>query len=86
MNYLPTHSELTQAILNVFNNDSSIVLTTQEINNKVIQLLSIPDDILQIEEANGSSSQFSYLMRWARTELKQKHKLINVERGKWKLL
>ena len=85
MNYLPTRSELTQAILTVFNNDASIVLTTQEINDKVTKLLSIPDDLLLIEEANGSGSQYSYLMRWARTELKQRHKLKNIERGKWML-
>lgn len=86
MNYLPTRSELAQAILTVFNNDTSIVLTTKEINEKVIKLLSIPDDLLQIEETNGSGSQYSYLMRWTRTELKQRHKLKNLERGKWTLL
>lgn len=85
MNYLPTRSELTQAILTVFNNDASIVLTTQEINDKVTKLLSIPEDLLLIEETNGSGSQYSYLMRWARTELKQRHKLKNIERGKWML-
>lgn len=85
MNYLPTRSELTQAILTVFNNDASIVLTTQEINDKVAKLLSIPENLLLIEEANGSGSQYSYLMRWARTELKQRHKLKNIERGKWML-
>lgn len=85
MNYLPTRSELTQAILTIFNNDTSIVLTTKEINDKVAKLLSIPEDLLLIEEVNGSGSQYSYLMRWARTELKQRHKLINLERGKWML-
>lgn len=85
LNYLPTRSELTQAILTVFNNDTSIVLTTKEINDKVAKLLSIPEDLLLIEEANGSGSQYSYLMRWARTELKQRHKLKNLERGKWML-
>lgn len=85
MNYLPTRSELTQAILTIFNNDTSIVLTTKEINDKVAKLLSIPEDLLLIEEVNGSGSQYSYLMRWARTELKQHHKLINLERGKWML-
>lgn len=86
MNYLPTRSELTKAILTVFNNDTCIVLTTKEINDKVAKLLSIPDDLLLLEEANGSGSQYSYLMRWARTELKQRHKLQNIERGKWMLL
>ncbi|WP_182439486.1 hypothetical protein [Clostridium sp. OM05-9] len=86
MNYLPTRSELSKAILTVFNNDTSIVLTTKEINDKVVNLLSIPENLLLIEEANGSGSQYSYLMRWARTELKQRHKIQNLERGKWKLL
>lgn len=86
MNYLPTRSELSKAILTVFNNDTSIVLTTKEINDKVVNLLSIPENLLLIEETNGSGSQYSYLMRWARTELKQRHKIQNLERGKWKLL
>ena len=86
MNYLPTRSELSKAILTVFNNDTSIVLTTKEINDKVVNLLSIPENLLLIEEANGSGSQYSYLMRWARTELKQRHKSQSLERGKWKLL
>lgn len=86
MNYLPTRSELSKAILTVFNNDTSIVLTTKEINDKVVNLLSIPENLLLMEEANGSGSQYSYLMRWARTELKQRHKIQNLERGKWKLL
>ena len=86
MNYLPTRSELSKAILTVFNNDTSIVLTTKEINDKVVNLLSIPENLLLMEEANGSGSQYSYLIRWARTELKQRHKIQNLERGKWKLL
>lgn len=86
LNYLPTRNELSKAILTVFNNDTSIVLTTKEINDRVVELLSIPENLLLIEEANGSGSQYSYLMRWARTELKQRHKLQNLERGKWKLL
>lgn len=85
MNYLPTRSELAQAILTIFNNDTSIVLTTKEINDKVAKLLSIPEELLLIQEVNGSGSQYGYLMRWARTELKQRHKLINHERGKWML-
>ena len=86
LNYLPTRNELSKAILTVFNNDTSIVLTTKEINDRVVELLSIPENLLLIEEANGSGSQYSYLMRWAMTELKQRHKLQNLERGKWKLL
>lgn len=86
LNYLPTRNELSKAILTVFNNDTSIVLTTKEINDRVVELLSIPENLLLIEEVNGSGSQYSYLMRWARTELKQRHKLQNLERGKWKLL
>ena len=86
LNYFPTRNELSKAILTVFNNDTSIVLTTKEINDRVVELLSIPENLLLIEEVNGSGSQYSYLMRWARTELKQRHKLQNLERGKWKLL
>lgn len=84
--YLPTRNELTKAILIVFNNNKSIVLTTKEINDKVAQLLDIPEELLLLEDDNCSGSKYGYLMRWARTELKQKHKINNPEHGKWVLL
>ncbi|MEE1249123.1 MAG: winged helix-turn-helix domain-containing protein [Lachnospiraceae bacterium] len=86
MTYLPTKKELTEAILVAFNNDASVILTTTEINDKVAQILHIPEELLLLEDENCSGSKYSYLMRWARTELKQKHKIINPERGKWRLV
>lgn len=85
MTYLPTRKELTEAIITAFNNDASIILTTAEINDKVAKILNIPEELLLLEDENCSGSKYSYLMRWARTELKQKHKITNPERGKWKL-
>lgn len=86
MTYFPSKKELTEAILVAFDGDASIILTTTEINDKVAQILNIPEELLLLEDENCSGSKYSYLMRWARTELKQKHKIINPERGKWKLV
>lgn len=86
MTYFPSKKKLTEAILVAFDGDASIILTTTEINDKVAQILNIPEELLLLEDENCSGSKYSYLMRWARTELKQKHKIINPERGKWKLV
>lgn len=58
-------------------------MTISEINQKVILLLDIPEILLKIEDANCSGSEYSYRMRWARTELKQKGLILNSKRGVW---
>ncbi len=86
MTCLPTRNELTNAILLAFVNDTDIVLSTKEINDKVAKILDIPEELLLLENENCSGTQYGYLMRWARTELKQRHKIVNPERGKWTLV
>ena len=86
MTYLPNRSELTEAIIRIFENNKKLVLTTQEINEKVAKQLSIPNKLLLLEDDNCTGSKYSYMMRWARTELKQQHKITNPERGKWVLI
>ena len=57
----------------------------KNINDAVAKNLNISDELLSIEDANCTGTEYSYRMRWARTELKQKGKIKNVERGEWRL-
>lgn len=76
---LPAKKVLMEAIIEVMMD--GVTLTTSEINQKVILLLDIPEILLKIEDANCSGSEYSYRMRWARTELKQKGLILNSKRG-----
>lgn len=84
MDKLPKKTELTAVILEVLRERSP--MTTAEINAAVIQRLQIPKDLLEIEDANCTGSEYSYRMRWARTELKQKGKIQSPGRGVWEII
>ncbi len=80
----PTKRELMDAILEVLREYHT--LHTSEINEKVAILLDLSDEQLQEESTNCSGTEYSYRMRWARTELKQKNLIINPQRGSWTLI
>ena len=83
--YWPAKKELMKAILEAlhfFDGEA----TTQMINAKVAELLAIPQEALELEDANSTGSAFSYKMRWARTELKSEGKITNPSRGVWKII
>lgn len=84
MKQLPQNRELLDAILIVMKN-SNVAMNTATINDLVAKRLSIPKDLLESEDANCSGTEYSYRMRWARTELKQKGFILNVKRGKWEI-
>lgn len=85
MKSLPGKKELTEAIINVMK-ISAKPIKTSEINEKVAALLKIPDELLELEDANCTGTEFSYRMRWARTELKQKGLIVSGRRGEWELV
>ena len=84
MNSLPKKTELAAAVLEVLQERSP--MTTADINQAVIEWLQIPDELLEIEDANCTGSEYSYRMRWARTELKQKGKIKSPGRGIWEIV
>ena len=85
MDKLPGKKELLPAIIKVLK-DNNGALSAADMNDKVAELLQIPQELLEIEDANCTSTEFSYRMRWARTELKSKEVIMNPERGKWVLV
>lgn len=84
MKQLPQKRELMDAILIVMKNANG-AMNTATINDLVAKQLNIPKDLLEIEDANCSGTEYSYRMRWTRTELKQKDFIRNVKRGEWEI-
>lgn len=84
MKRLPQKRVLMDAILTVMKNSSGS-MNTSTINDLVAKKLNIPKDLLEMEDANCSGTEYSYRMRWARTELKQKGFIRNVKRGEWEI-
>jgi restriction endonuclease Mrr len=81
---LPSKSELAKVILQVMEKSPDPISVTV-MNEKVAKELNLSDDLLQIEEMNGTDTEFNYRMRWARTELKNKGRITNPSRGVWEL-
>lgn len=59
--------------------------TIEEIDNKVIELLSLTAEILDVPHANSSVSEVVYRLAWSRTYLKKFGLLENSARGVWSL-
>ena len=57
-----------------------------EINEKVAELLQLPDEILEIPHLNSSSlSEINYRLAWARTLLKKQGAITNSARSVWSI-
>lgn len=84
MDKLPSKKELMESILFILHQADG-VMKTADINDAVAKRLQISDELLSIEDANCTGTEYSYRMRWARTELKQKGMIENVKRGEWRI-
>jgi len=60
--------------------------TTEEIYEKVVQILSVPDKVLEILHGSTSQSEVEYRLAWSRTYLKKYGLLQNSARGVWSLV
>lgn len=56
-----------------------------EIRDKVIEILSIPDNIVDFPHGDGSRTEIEYELAWTRTFLKYIDFLINTSMGVWVL-
>lgn len=85
MVYFPSNSMLEDAVLRSMELLGGTA-TTRQINMKVIEVLSLSDEIVQLEDESGLGTKLNYRLRWTRTNLKSKGKIKNVTRGTWKLV
>lgn len=83
--YFPSNSMLEEAVLEALELLDGTA-TTGNINVKVIEILSLSDEIVQLEDESGLGTKLDYRLRWARTNLKSKGKIKNVTRGTWTLV
>jgi restriction system protein len=60
--------------------------TTEEIYEKVVQILNVPDKVLEILHGSTSQSEVEYRLAWSRTYLKKYGLLQNSARGVWSLV
>jgi restriction system protein len=60
--------------------------TTEEIYEKVVEILNIPDKILEILHGSTSRTEVEYRLAWSRTCLKNYGLLQNSARGVWSLV
>ena len=82
MVYFPSNSMLEEAVLKSLELLEGTA-TTEQINMKVIEVLSLSDEVVQLEDESGLGTKLNYRLRWARTNLKSKGKIKNVTRGTW---
>lgn len=83
-NYFPSNSMLEEAVLNALK-ELGGEAPTEQINQKVIEILNLPDDIVQMEDESGLGTKLNYRLRWCRTNLKSCGKIKNIKRGTWSL-
>ena len=82
--YFPSNAMLEEAILKALEIEGGEAAVTT-INNHVIDILQLPDEIVQLEDENDMGTKLNYRLRWCRTNLKSKGKIESVQRGLWKL-
>lgn len=59
--------------------------TNEEINDKVIELLDLPAELLNAMHRDTTQTKFEYELAWVRTMLKNQGVLLNSQRGVWSL-
>jgi restriction system protein len=60
--------------------------TNDEINNKVISLMNIPENILNLMHGNTLQTELTYQLAWVRTMLKNQGSIENSKRGVWSII
>jgi restriction system protein len=59
--------------------------TTDEIYEKVVRVLNLPDDVVAVPHGNTGRSEVEYRLAWSRTYLRQSGRVENSARGVWSL-
>lgn len=80
--YFPSNGMLEEAVIKSLELLGGTA-TTKQINQKVIEVLELPDEVVQLEDESGLGTKLNYRLRWARTNLKSKGKIKNVTKGTW---
>jgi restriction system protein len=60
--------------------------SNEEINDKIIAILDIPENLLSIMHGNTLQSELAYQLAWVRTMLKNQGLIENSQRGIWAII
>lgn len=60
--------------------------TNEEINDKVVVIMQIPEELLNLNHKNTNQTEFEYQLAWVRTMLKNQGLIDNSQRGVWALV
>lgn len=60
--------------------------TTQEINEKAIEIARISDDVAEVSHDGGSITEVEYQLAWSRTYLKNAGLIVSTRQGVWRLV
>ncbi|MFC2039848.1 winged helix-turn-helix domain-containing protein [Chloroflexota bacterium] len=80
---LPSNNELREAVLKALEKLGGEA-STSEINEKVVEIMHLPEEVIKMEHPDGLCTMLDYRLRWIRNGLKGK--IQNVSRGRWKLV
>lgn len=80
----PTNPQLCDAILEALRRLEGSAKTA-EIDAKVIEILQLPLEVVELEDESGIGTKLNYCLRWCRTKLKSEGKIQNPQRGLWDL-
>lgn len=81
----PSNATLEDAVLEALASFNGRA-TTKQINLKVIELLALPTEVVELEDESGLGTKLDYRLRWCRTNLKSKGLIINEKKGTWCLV
>lgn len=81
----PSNAELERAILQALDNLGGEA-DVPTINQEVIDILELPEEVVTLEDEYGLGTKLGYRLRWARTNLKSKNMIKNINRGTWALV
>ena len=84
MNVFPTNKILEEAVIEALSSLGGEAKVS-DINAKVIEILQLPQEIVELEDDYGVGTKLSYRLRWVRTNLKGE-KIDNVVKGTWRLI
>lgn len=84
-NGIPTHDSMMNPLLQAIKELGGSG-TNEEIDNKTIEVLNLPEKLLEIPHGKGSKSEIEYRLAWTRTYLKKYGIIENSSRGVWAIV
>lgn len=82
---IPTHDSMMNPVITAIQELGGSG-TIEEIDNRTIEIMHLPNTILEIPHGRGSKSEIEYRLAWTRTYLKKFGLLENSSRGIWSIV